>query len=141
MEKEHVQELMDLLFEMKRLERRKPQRNQMEGKGYILYYLASHGGHAFPGELCQEIQVTTPRITVLLSALEKDEMIERSIDREDRRKVMIRLTRKGQAFVRDHQEGFRSYVARLAEVLGEEDTQALVRILNKICAAKDTGKL
>lgn len=68
-------------------------------------------------------------------------MIERSSDKEDRRKVYISLTDEGkQLIARKHDE----MVGRLEKVfysLGEEDSKEYIRIMKKLLQIMDEMEL
>lgn len=66
------------------------------------------------GELAEAEQVRPPTITRLVSALEREGLVERESDPQDRRVVRVRATARG---VRLLEEGRRRRVASLAERL------------------------
>lgn len=102
------------------------------GHGFVLVYLLEHGGKALPGEICQAMGVSTPRVAVILRELEKREMIVRTVMPDDRRKVCVTLTEKGRARAESKQDQLERFVRKLIDQLSEEDANALPRILDAL---------
>jgi DNA-binding MarR family transcriptional regulator len=65
-----------------------------EQQWWVLYRLAK--GKQLSSELSRMLNVTTPTITQLVDSLVKKGYVERQPDAEDRRKIYLRLTPKGQ---------------------------------------------
>lgn len=109
-------------------------RGQRKGDrhGFLLFYLADHGGHASPGELCQQMGVSTPRIAVILKALEQDGLIERTVVADDRRKILVTLTDAGRQQVAYKRGRRRKMVGDLIDALSPEDAAAIPRILDTL---------
>ena len=103
-----------------------------DGDGFVLAYLAQHGGTALSGEICQAMGVTTPRVAVILRGLEEDGMITRTVVADDRRKVCVTLTEQGKALVKKKQQRREDFLRRLLDELSEEDAAALPRILDAL---------
>ena len=103
-----------------------------DGDGFILAYLVRHGGTALPGEICQAMGVSTPRVAVLLRSLEEDGMITRTVVADDRRKVCFTLTDRGRVMVEKKQRRREDFLRRLLEELSDEDAAALPRILDAL---------
>lgn len=100
------------------------------GHGFILAYLSSHDGGAFPGEICREMGVSSARVAVLLRDLEAHGFITRTALSGDRRKVRVSLTEAGWRKAADKKRQLETYTRRLLERLTPEDARALSRILD-----------
>lgn len=107
------------------------------GHGFVLVYLLEHDGKALPGEICQAMGVSTPRVAVILRELEKREMIVRTVMPHDRRKVCVTLTEKGRGKAEAKQRGLERFVRKLIDQLSEEDANALPRILDALEKIQD----
>jgi DNA-binding MarR family transcriptional regulator len=70
--------------------------------------------------------------TGLVDRLIKQGLVKRYADGEDRRLVRIRLTAKGQKIVDDMREDLEEKIGRISARLGKKDTEAWVRIYEKI---------
>lgn len=66
------------------------------------------------------LKVKPPSITPIISSLEQKEMLERSMDPNDRRIIRLRLKEKGNQFVDANRQHMVSRVYGLVEYLGEE---------------------
>ncbi len=80
------------------------------------------GGPVTIGRLAEAEQVSGPTITRLLAGMERDGLLRRARDTEDRRVVWIRATPRGTRLL---QEGRRRRVTALAEELAELDPAEL----------------
>ncbi|ANL45063.1 MULTISPECIES: MarR family winged helix-turn-helix transcriptional regulator [Rhizobium] len=87
-----------------------------------------------PGELLEMTMVSSGTMTNRIDQLEKSGFVERILNREDRRSVLIALTEKGLATV---EEAVGAHVAnqhRLTRNLTTEDKAAFDRLLKKLLA-------
>jgi DNA-binding MarR family transcriptional regulator len=82
-------------------------------------------------EISKRLQVTPPTITQALNSLEANGLIERQIDKTDRRMVSVRLTRKGEMVTQQAEEAFSASINGLIEYLGEEESNQLADLLSK----------
>jgi MarR family transcriptional regulator, 2-MHQ and catechol-resistance regulon repressor len=91
-----------------------------------------HLGPMLIGDLTRKHLVSGGNMTVVVDNLEKTEIVERAVSKDDRRAFYVRLTPKGKrlfnkVFVR-HAE----YISRLASVLTESEQAELGRLLKKL---------
>lgn len=120
---------------MQSLHRVKPQRNineAMQGEAFVLNYVASHHDVVLPGEISQEMDVSSARIATALNSLEKKGLITRQIDLNDRRKILVGITKEGKEFADKHRQKILSVIAKMLELLGEHDAKEYVRIMKKL---------
>ncbi len=80
-------------------------------------------------EISQLLQVTPPTVTQIINVLEKDNLIERTIDPEDRRSVKIKLSKKGMAAANKAREAFTGTFIGLIDYLGEKESEQLADLL------------
>lgn len=104
------------------------------GIGFVLHYLYRRGGCVSPGELGRAMDVTGPRVTAVLKDMEDRGLILRSTAETDRRSIAVTLTDAGRSAVERRDCEMRERLRKLADKIGPEDAEALVRILK---AAKD----
>jgi DNA-binding MarR family transcriptional regulator len=87
-----------------------------------------------PAELADMAGVTRATITGLVDTLERDGIVTRRHDSGDRRMMVIHLTPKGIATVREILPGhFKQMAAQMAS-LSVPERKTLVRLLNKLAA-------
>lgn len=83
-------------------------------------------------EISQQLHVTPPTVTQIINILEKDGLIERKIDKEDRRAVKIHLTEAGMQVTDQAKEAFSETLSGLIDYLGEEESEHLIQLLTKV---------
>jgi len=114
----------------KKKPRRGEHQNDDNSIGKVLRILSNSEGEVHPTDLCQKLEVTTPRITVILNEMEDKGLVERQISKEDRRKILIVLTEKGKEQVMGRRRRAEYYFGRLVDKIGLEDAEAYLRVLN-----------
>lgn len=83
-------------------------------------------------ELINAIRVDPGAITRQLNAIERDGLVRREPDPADNRRVMVSLTRRGQALVDRILEVRRRFLARMTDGVPAGDLAALHRALDRI---------
>lgn len=100
----------------------------------VLYHL----GPMCQGEVSKKLLKSTGNITLVLDNLEKQELIQRKRDQEDRRMVMISLTPKGQTLISEILPGQVSAIADELAVLSPEEQQILGDLSKKLGLGKSS---
>lgn len=83
-------------------------------------------------DLCPHYQVSSATMTGLLDTLEREGMIERIPNPEDRRKVNVRITDKGRTFMMDFLPRHQANAKDMATHLTRQDRMELPRMLRKL---------
>ena len=115
------------------------------GELCLLMHLKRRGDPVLPGELSEAMSVSAARVARLLNTLEDRELIRRSMDPTDRRKVFVRLTEKGERYLEAVYGRAHERASAVIEALGAEETEAFIRIAEKIVeisrsiSTEDTG--
>jgi DNA-binding MarR family transcriptional regulator len=89
-------------------------------------------GPRSPAELADAAGVTRATMTGLVDTLERDGLVRRVPDKEDRRMMSVVLTPKARQFLSDMLPGHFQLMAALTSTLSEPERQTLVALLNKI---------
>jgi DNA-binding MarR family transcriptional regulator len=89
-------------------------------------------GQATPAGLAEKTGVTRATISGLLDGLQKDGLIERHPDPEDRRLIRVYLTSAGQSFLDKIRPAYSRWFTSIVEPLNEQERQQLVFLLEKI---------
>ncbi len=84
-----------------------------------------HGGAVSPSDLAEQMEVSLPTISKSLSGLERRGWIERTADIDDRRRVLLGMTRVGRKKMR---ESFDAGIAQLEAALSSASPEELERI-------------
>lgn len=106
----------------------------MRGEISVIYYFmeVSESVSASAGEISEFCGVSTARMANMLNSLEKKGFIIRTVDPDDRRKILVSLTEQGNSFGNEKRQEMRRELAAMLQKLGEEDAAEYVRILKKI---------
>lgn len=87
-----------------------------------------------PADLAERSGVTRATMTGLLDGLEKDALIQRTQDREDRRRLGILLTPKGREFIDSMMPEHFHRIAQLMAGLDDSERELLRELLGKVSA-------
>ena len=114
--------------------------NSSKGEIALMIYISNHD-NVSPGQLSEVLKVGSGRVANALKNLEKKVYIIRKNDNEDHRKTIIFLTEKGKEFVTKSKEEGRKNIFSIYDALGEEDSEHLLRIIEKLINAKEDSNV
>lgn len=123
-------ELFSSLNAFKKLRPQKHISESMRGEAFALQYIAMRGGPVLPGEISNEMGISSARIAATLNDLERKGYITRRIDNTDRRRILVESTEKGEMLARLHNQKLLDNITEMLSVLSEDDARELVRILS-----------
>lgn len=103
-----------------------------EGRFVLLFLLDAAPDGLAPNTLAERAGVTRATVTGLLDGLEREQLIERHADANDRRALCIRLTRKGQRVARAVFGQHGRWVASLYGNLSAPERKQLAALLEKV---------
>lgn len=107
-----------------------------QGRFTVLMLLADKAGgpsHTLtPAQLADLAGVTRATMTGLVDTLERDGMVTRKPDSEDRRMLFVELTPRGQAFLGQIMPEHFRRISVLMAALTESERRLLVRLLGKV---------
>ena len=89
-------------------------------------------GPRTPAELAEAAGVTRATMTGLIDTLERDGLVKREPDPDDRRMMSVLLTAKGEKFLTEFLPGHFKLIAELMTPLSETERKTLVKLLVKI---------
>jgi len=87
---------------------------------------------ANPAELACRSNVTRATMTGLIDTLERDGFVQREHAPDDRRRMLVRLTAKGTAFLERILPGYFRRIAAVMSPLTEAERKTLVSLMGKI---------
>ena len=102
-----------------------------KGELFLLIFLSRCDSAVLPSELSAALQSSTARISALLSALEKKGQVEREIDKNNRRNILVTITESGRKRAEDEIKRLEEPLAKLFTEMGEKDTFEYLRLLEK----------
>lgn len=116
----------------------RPGHKEMErfssGETMLLVRLADFD-HMLPGDLAALNKTTPAHIAKTLRSLEMKGDIVREINKEDRRKIIVRITPQGLERVESVKQAMIRHFSVLLRQLGEHDAKEYVRIIQKITSS------
>lgn len=104
----------------------------VRGEMAVLRLLGQANGKIHAGAIADMLDMTTSRIAAVLNSLEKKEMITRCADEDDRRRVVVRLTAKGEAYRLERREEAKAHLAMMLSRLSPQDAAAYVSLTEQI---------
>lgn len=102
------------------------------GIGCVLRYLEETDRAVSAGEISGHMKVSTARVAVLLRNMQEKDLIVKSPDPDDARKIMVTLSAHGKEIIRQKKEQFIRYIMHIAERIGEERFEEYIRISEEI---------
>jgi len=133
---EAVADCMQLLRVSKRLleyfYRHFVARDISPGKYSILCELLAADGPVSPSSLAGRIGVRRPTVTGLLDGLGRQGLVTRTFDPEDRRRVLITLTRRGERFIRELLPEQYALMSEVVGALGHRERTQLRQVLRQL---------
>jgi DNA-binding MarR family transcriptional regulator len=85
-----------------------------------------------PSEISAHQGTSRNTISALIRTLEDEGLIERDLDRHDRRRFNIRLTEHGRRKVREHASHHMKIVNQIFSIFDEEEQQELSKLLHSL---------
>ncbi len=104
-------------------------------KAHLLGLLAR--GVDAPTALSEGLEAHPSQVSHLVSALEAEGLLERSLDPKDRRRRKLRLTPQGEALHQELEEAWLKAFARFLARLEEEEILLLRDLLRKLTGGED----
>ena len=83
-------------------------------------------------EVANDLNITVGTLTTAITKLVKKDYVERTRGEEDRRSVMIALTRKGKLAYRVHERFHQDMINETINGLTDEEEEVLIRSLEKV---------
>lgn len=103
------------------------------GRFHLLMLLKGEDGHILsPSELAKRTNVTRATMTQFVDALEKDEYVKRTDDPRDRRGMLVQLTDKGIAKLREILPHYYKRLSGFTADLSEDENRTLLSLIKKI---------
>lgn len=102
----------------------------LQGELHVLQNLTQNNSLEMnPSILSDNLHVSRSRITAALSALRKKGYVTMEMSEDDRRRMRVKLTTDGEAFIKEKQENVERYFDKLIKGMGEENVLELIRLI------------
>ena len=100
-------------------------------KGEVAVLVMLQRGADTPTALAERLNVTKPRVSMILTGLRKKGYVTLSMSAEDRRSTVVAPTEAGLRYVDGKQARVRACIAGLTAGLGEADSRRLIGLIEK----------
>lgn len=110
----------------------------MRGELFALQSIARRGGDVLPGEICDDMEVSSARVAATLNSLESKGLITREIDKSDRRQILVKITQKGEELAEEHMQNILQDASMILKCLGDNDAKEFVRIIGRLVEITST---
>ena len=109
---------------------RSPVRNQTDSSAdKVLWVLRLKNGTATPTEICRMLRVTTPRVTSILNNMEEKGLITRTINKKDRRGIVVSMTAKARRYEEKREREAKEWLTRMIDEVGEACFESVIAYL------------
>ena len=102
-----------------------------------LVYLLQHPEGAAPSQIADELMILRQSMTNIVDTLEKKELVERSANPKDRRRIIVRLLPQGFALANTLFQIENDYTQRIYSHFTKEELEEYYRLQRKMSAAKE----
>jgi len=106
--------------------------NSSRGEAMVLHLVSIHPEGITPGQLREQMDVSSARVAAILGSLEAKGMLQRQVDSNDRRRVQVELTPQGAQRASQNRASVLSHVERCLEVLDDGEISCILRVLYKM---------
>ncbi len=131
-----AQEYMATIYQMRQQNSQKQINDTMYGENFVLFFINEHPDKVIPSDISHALGITSARVAAALKSLERKDLIVRKIDPDDRRRILIEITKQGQEQVRQQRQQITDMTVNMLQYLGEDDAGELVRIMKKLAKRK-----
>lgn len=89
-------------------------------------------------QISNRLHISKPAVSKLLNTLEEKGYVQRQVDQNDRRAVLVCLTPLGKQYLHQKGEMMKTLMERIIHRFGEQNAQQLICLLEELyAAAKD----
>ncbi len=104
----------------------------LEGEHAVLSYILKEKQDVTPTNISLKLGITKSRVTAILNSLYEKELVLLKRKSDDRRKIIVSLTEKGEEAIVSKLIVLDNKILKLIEELGVEKSITLIEILNDI---------
>ena len=104
----------------------------LEGEHAVLSYILKEKQDVTPTNISLKLGITKSRVTAILNSLHEKELVLLKRKSDDRRKIIVWLTEKGEEAIVSKLIVVDNKILKLIEELGVEKSITLIEILNDI---------
>ena len=130
-------ELLEKMMSLRRGGFQRHLNEYLQGENFVLCIIASHKQKITPSHISKEMNVSSARIAVALNNLENKGMVTRQINNNNRRQILVEITKKGKEQAELIHETVQAHMEEFLSLLGEKDAQEYLRITKRLADIVD----
>lgn len=101
------------------------------GKAPLLVYLI-HRDKMTITDMAKSMNIKQSSLTIMVNRLYKDELVNKELDRDDSRKILISLSEKGRQIAQRHLDIQKNSINSFLSALNMKERETLYKLLKKI---------
>lgn len=134
-------EMMSKTAEMLKISGTKQAQMLLHGEMFILHFIIHQKAEVTPSEISAAMGASSARVAMALKSMEGKGLIERRIDQDDRRRIIVTITEHGRSIIKRHHDVIREKIEKILAELGEQDALEYIRIVGRMIEiSKKFGK-
>lgn len=102
----------------------------IKGEMMVIKYLYTIEKTTSPKSLSEALNISSARIAVILNSLEKKDLIVRTMDPSDRRRISVELTNQGEKTAKFEMDKMRNVLIQIFIQMGETDTKHFIELVS-----------
>jgi DNA-binding MarR family transcriptional regulator len=133
LKQERYHDFMEKYMNLQRIMRRNA-KDRQKCNAWLLVAIHSinQGQAVMISQISTKLEISNAATTQMVDTLEHQGFVERSYDEHDRRITLVKLTENGKSALKFAFTQTTLFLDGLFEFLGEEDTQNLMRLIDKM---------
>ncbi len=112
-----------------------------EGRFVLMFLLRAADTALSPHQLAERAGVTRATITGLLDGLEREQLVSRQSDPDDKRRIHVHLTPVGQTLAADLFDQQTQWIASLFADISPRERRTLGTLLQRVWSRTDAGRV
>jgi len=101
---------------------------EQKGELFALHFLSKRDNNVLPSEISAALASSPARVSALLGTLEKKGQIERQIDPNNRRNILVSITDDGRARITAEMSKWAQVLEEVFSEMGEVDAKEYLRL-------------
>ena len=133
-------ELSETMHKFRNLFQSMPFENLSHGEFFLLNVLKSNSESECIGvmKLAEDMGISGPAVSRTLGNLEKRGLINRNIDTENRRNIIVSISDDGEKVLKQAHRAVELFMENVIEQMGEENVREMSRLMKTMCETIET---
>lgn len=98
---------------------------------YAIHKSTSYHDKIRLSKIRDALQLAPSTITAIITSLERKDLIERVIDKTDRRNICIKITKNGEEYIKEIKKNNKEVISKYIDYMGKEDAIKFKELMSK----------